>query len=196
MGNFYTDVISPDPRFNSVKPVADMALLEPVTRQLVQSLVDAAKQMGIEVMVFETYRSQARQQQLFDNGATKLRQVGVHHYGLACDIVRVVGGAPSWKGDFSFLGQLAHSGAMIWGGDWGNPNIKHTFVDPVHVQRVTIARQGALFAGTWYPDDNYNPYSNDEQHALFAAVSRVGKVGAHASKSPGSRKSRKRKKST
>ena len=119
--SFYTDVISPDPRFNSVARVSDLSLLEPVTRQLVQGIVAAAKQMGIEIMAFETYRSQARQQQLFTQGATKLQTVGVHHYGLACDIVRVAAGDPSWKGDFAFLGQLAHSSGLIWGGDWAHP---------------------------------------------------------------------------
>jgi hypothetical protein len=175
MTNFYTDVISPDPRFNSVARVADLSLLEPITRQLVQGIVSAAQQMGIEIMVFETYRSQARQQQLFNQGATKLRTVGVHHYGLACDIVRVAAGEPSWKGDFSFLGQLAHSSGLVWGGDWGAPNIHHSFVDNVHVQRCTVARQGDLFAGNWYPDDTYNPYDTDEQHVLFAAATQPAK---------------------
>ena len=171
-GNFYTDVISQDPRFDSMARVADPSLLEPATRQLVESVVSAARQMGIEVVIYETYRSQERQQQLFNNGATKLRTVGVHHYGLACDIVRVAGGEPCWKGDFSFLGQLAHSSGLIWGGDWGAPEIKHNFVDSVHVQRCTVARQGDLFAGTWYPDDAYNPY-DDGQH-LFAAAMNAG----------------------
>ena len=46
-----------------------LALLEPITRQLVQSIVAAAQQMGIALMVYETYRSKSRQQDLFDNGA-------------------------------------------------------------------------------------------------------------------------------
>jgi D-alanyl-D-alanine carboxypeptidase len=177
MGNFFTDVISQDPRSDSVKRVTDPALLEPTTRALVQKVVDAAKQMGIEVMVFETYRSQARQEQLFDQGATKLKKAGVHRYGLACDIVRVAAGEPSWKGDFSFLGQLAHSAGLIWGGDWGAPNLKHDFVDSVHVQRCTVARQGDLFAGTWYPGESYNPYE-DSQHIFAAAVPQPRKVAA------------------
>jgi hypothetical protein len=146
-------VICKDPRFASLTRVSDLSLLEPATRQLVQSLVSAAQQMGIEVMIYETYRSQNRQQELFNNGATKLRTVGVHHYGLACDIVRVAAGEPCWKGDFSFLGQLAHSSGLIWGGDWGAPEIKHSFVDSVHVQRCTVTRQGDLFTGVWYPND-------------------------------------------
>ena len=113
MGNFYTDVVSPDARFESVTRVSDPSLLEPTMRQLVEGIVSATEQMGIEVMIYETYRSENRQQALFNNGATKLRTVGVHHYGLACDIVRVVGGEPSWKGDFTFLGQLARSSGLM-----------------------------------------------------------------------------------
>jgi hypothetical protein len=169
VGNFYTDVISQDPRFESITRIADSSLLEPMTRQLVESLIASAHAMGIEVMIYETYRSQPRQQALFNNGATKLRTVGVHHYGLACDIVRVMAGEPSWKGDFSFLGQLALSSGLIWGGDWGAPHIKHSFIDSVHVQRCTVSRQGDLFSGTWYPDDSYNPY-DDGQHLFTAAI--------------------------
>jgi hypothetical protein len=165
-------VISQDRRFDSVARIGDPSLLEPTTRKLVESVVSAAQRMGIEVIIYETYRSQNRQQELFNNGATKLRAVGVHHYGLACDIVRVIGGEPCWKGDFSFLGQLAHSGGLIWGGDWGAPDIKHSFVDSVHVQRCTVARQGDLFAGSWYPEDAYNPY--DDGRHLFASATKPG----------------------
>jgi len=169
VGNFYLDIISTDTRFASVARLSDPLLLEPTTRQLAERIVSAAQQMGIALMVYETYRSQQRQQELFNSGATKLRTVGVHHYGLACDIVRAVNGEPSWKGDFSFLGQLAQSCGLIWGGDWGAPHIKHSFIDSVHVQRCTVARQGDLFAGTWYPNAAYNPY-DDGQHLFAAAV--------------------------
>jgi hypothetical protein len=177
MGSFYSDVISLDARFRTLDRVADPALLEPVTRQLVQRIVATALNMGVPLMIYETYRSQQRQQELFDNGATRLRAVGVHHYGLACDIVRSVGGEPSWKGDFSFLGQLAQSCGLIWGGDWGAPHIKHSFVDSVHVQRCTVARQGDLFAGSWYPEETYNPYE-DAQHLLFANKDATVNAGA------------------
>lgn len=185
MRNFFTDVISRNARFDSPTRVDDPVLLEPAMRQLVEGIVAAARQMGIELMIYETYRSRDRQQALFNNGATKLRTVGVHHYGLACDIVRAVGGEPSWKGDFSFLGQLAHSSGLIWGGDWGAPNIKHNFVDSVHVQRCTVARQADLFAGAWYPDATYNPYE-DGQHLFAAALkpvaSSAGKKGTDKKK--------------
>jgi len=158
MDSFFTDVISKDARFQSTDRVSDVDLLEPKTRQLVKAIIDAANQGGIQVMVFETFRSRARQIELFNKGASTLQTVGVHHYGLACDIVRDINGEPSWKGDFGFLGKLAHSFGMVWGGDWGDPTTKHSFVDTDHVQRVTLRRQEALFAETWYPDDGYDPY--------------------------------------
>lgn len=182
MATFYTDVISKDARFGSLTRVADPSLLEPGTRQLVERIITASLQMGIEVLIYETYRSQDRQQQLFNSGASKLRTVGVHHYGLACDIVRSVGGEPCWKGDFTFLGQLAQSSGLIWGGDWGAPQIKHSFIDSVHVQRCTVARQGDLFAGVWYPDETYNPY-NDVQH-LFADARKPAKAVAKTGRPP------------
>jgi hypothetical protein len=185
--NFYTDVISQVPRFDSVARVSDPSLLEPTTRKLIESVISAAQQMGIAIMIYETYRSQGRQQELFNQGATKLRAVGVHHYGLACDIVRVVSGEPSWKGDFSFLGQLAQSSGLIWGGDWGAPDIKHSFIDSVHVQRCTVARQGDLFAGAWYPDDVYNPY-NDDQHLFTAAMIPPAKAAAIRGRLPAKNK--------
>jgi len=193
MGNFYTDVIENDSHFNSTKRVADPGLLEPVTRQLVEKIIEAAGQMGISLMIFETYRSSARQQELFNQGASQLRTVGVHHYGLACDLVKVVGGEPSWKGDFSFLGQLAHASGLIWGGDWGNPGVKPHLVDAVHVQRCTVARQPALMAGTWYPDDTYNPYKDDE-HLLFTAVTQATPPeAADAAPAPRKRKAQAKK---
>lgn len=151
MGNFYTDVISADPRLTSTDRISDLALLEPVTRQAVQNIIADAETAGTPVIAFETYRSDQRQQVLFNQGATKLRTVGVHHYGLACDIVRVVAGEPTWKVDYSFLGPLAGKYGLIWGGNWGNPAVKHTFVDSDHVQGCTVAQQDALFAGNWYP---------------------------------------------
>jgi hypothetical protein len=160
MGNFFSDVIEKSPKFKSTKCVADMRLLEPETRKRVRAIIADAKAHGLKLMVFETYRSRPRQLELYNQGATRLRNVGVHHYGLACDLVRDVHGQPSWKGDFDLLGTLAHHHGMIWGGDWGTPNIHHSFIDPVHVQRCTIDRQASLFRGTFYPSAAYNPYTD------------------------------------
>jgi hypothetical protein len=158
MNNFFTDIILQDPRMESTERISDLSTLEPVTRKLVQNIIKDAAAHGMELMVFETFRSKNRQKMLFDQGSTQLLNVGVHHYGLACDIVKKVNGEPSWKGDFSLLGQLAKNYGLIWGGNWGTPEIHHSFIDVYHVQRCTIASQASLFSGEWYPGDNYNPY--------------------------------------
>lgn len=164
--NFYTEVIVKDARFGSPSCISDVDLLEPVTRRKVQSIVDEARKDGLELMVFETYRSEARQRELFNKGYSKLRQVGVHHFGLACDIVRVVNGKPSCDGDFSVVGKLARSEGLIWGGDWIG------FNDDYHVQRVALAKQHDLFAGIWYPDASYNPYHQAE--SFLTLVDEIG----------------------
>ena len=148
--SFYTDVIAKDVRFKFKAAVHDMDLLEPVMREAVQAIIAEAGKADIKLMAYETYRSKERQAMLFVNGATKLKNVGVHHYGLACDLVRDINGQPSWKGDFSFLGKLAAKHHLIWGGDWKG------FPDLCHVQRIKVSDQPKLFAGTWYPDASYD----------------------------------------
>jgi len=66
LGNFFTDVLQRDERFHSRKPLNDLDLLEPVTRSLVQQVIQEAGTLGISLMAFETYRSQDRKLDLFD----------------------------------------------------------------------------------------------------------------------------------
>ncbi len=157
MKNFYTDVIQKDPRYHSTKVVSDMNLLEPVTRAAVQAIIADGKTGGHDLMVFETYRSQELQEIYFGRGVTQLQTVGVHHYGLACDITKMVNGKPSWDGSFEFLGPLAEKYGLIWGGDWGHPEKSHSFRDVDHVQRCRVEDQGKLFRGEWFPDKDYDP---------------------------------------
>ena len=156
---FYTEVLQQDPRFTSPDPCRDMALLEPVTRANVQAIIAQAAAMGHTLHVTETFRSQARQEALFAKGATQLRHVGVHGYGLACDFVLIgPDGSADWDGaDYSFLRDLANANGMISGQDWGDSTIPHTFRDMDHSQRVNVSDQTRLFSGAWYPDAGYVP---------------------------------------
>src|SRR5215831_13454236 len=174
MGNFFTDVIKKDPRFHSTNRISDIALLEPVTRAAVQAVIADAAARGIKLMIFETFRSQERQMTLFEQGATQLRTVGVHNYGLACDLVKDINGEPSWKGDFSFLGVIAPHHRLVWGGDWGRPDLPHSFRDNDHVQRCSVAMQSQLFSGVWYPDADYDPFHATSAPAEDAAAASGG----------------------
>jgi hypothetical protein len=173
LGNFFTDVLQQDLRFHSRKPLSELDLLEPITRSLVQQVIQEAATLGISLIAFETYRSQDRQLDLFDQGKSQLHTVGVHHYGLACDLVRDVCGQPSWEGDFSFLKIIAKRHQLIWGGDWGTPCQTHKLYDAVHVQRCSVARQGSLFRGEWYPDEDYDPYTDLDANGSITLMASV-----------------------
>jgi hypothetical protein len=149
--SFYTDVIMKDPRFHSPQRCASIALLEPTMRAAVLSIIQEASSVGTPLMIFETFRSEARQIMLYQQGATQLEKVGTHGYGLAADLVRMIDGQPSWKVDYTFLGPLAAKHGLVWGGSWA------AFRDMDHVQRLAVADQPRLFAGAFYPDALYNP---------------------------------------
>lgn len=162
MSSFYADVIVHDHRFNTLDRVADPLLLEPVTRAAVQAIMADAEAESLPLMLFETYRSQQRQETLFLQHRTQLRIVGCHHTGTAADLVRLVDGQPNWAVDYGFLGKLARRHNLVWGGDWAG------FRDMDHVQRVRVTDQPRLFAGTFYPDANYSPYAAEQPKTRVA----------------------------
>lgn len=156
--NFYDTYIKTFAGFRTTQRVSRLDLLEPVTQSAIHGIVGDAATYGVVLIPFETYRSRERQEMLFTQGVTELRQVGTHHFGLACDLVRLDEGRLNWQGDYSLLSRLARRHKLIWGGDWGYSEARGTFFDLVHVQRCTIDRQSDLFAERWYPDATYNPY--------------------------------------
>lgn len=159
--SFYTDVIQKDQRFRSIEPVRDLNLLEPVTRAAIQCIIADAAKAEHTLVVLESYRSKERQAYLFTKGATRLRNVGVHHYGLACDLGLQDGGKYDPNGQhYLFLRELTEGHGLIWGGDWGTPQAPHSFRDYDHVQRCSIQKQSELFDGVWYPDAAYNPLAD------------------------------------
>lgn len=157
--SFYTEVIQKSKYYKSIGRVASMDLLEPGTRKAVEEILAMAKKAGWDLRVLETYRSPARQAYLFSRGATKLRKVGCHGYGLAADFglyhqEKYIEDGSKYK----FLLGLCKEVGMISGIDWGHTGKPNKFVDAGHVQRIPVARQNELFAGTWYPAADYNPW--------------------------------------
>lgn len=158
--NFFEQVIETSPFLHSTKRVNSMSLIEATTLYLIDEVItDAKKEFDIDLIVYESFRSRERQKQMFDQGVSQLKNVGVHYYGLAADLVPLINGEPNWdKWDFRHLGILARKHGLIWGGDWGTSWDEHTFHDTDHVQFCSVARQGALFSGSWYPTAEYRPY--------------------------------------
>lgn len=167
MDSFYTNVIRRDPRYGSTAVIKDLALLEPGTRAAVQAMITEAASLGHELRVGETYRSQQRQHMLYEQKLTQLSNVGVHGFGLAADLQLFVKGKYDPDGQhYEFFQALAQKHKLISGIGWGTPKAHHTFTDWDHLQRVPVFRQNALFAGTWYPDADFDPYADMISHSI------------------------------
>ena len=166
--SFYSDVLKKDPRFGSLTPVKDMALLEPGFRAKVEALIADAAVSGVHFVVLETYRSQARQHLLWQQKVTELSKVGCHGYGVAVDLGLVTpkGTVDPVGEHYEMLRQLCTKHKIIWGGDWGLAAEPHSFRDWDHVQAVPLFRQDAMFAGQWYPPDNYDPWADMLAHGV------------------------------
>ena len=84
--------------------------------------------------IIEAYRSVARQNEVFDSGASRVRGgFSYHQYGLAFDIGFFDGNIfltnidwPTWQR----VGEIGRRHGFEWGGDWTS------FVDPPHFQMV------------------------------------------------------------
>jgi hypothetical protein len=160
MSNFYTDVILQSSWARNPSLVCkDIAMLEPGTRAKVQALIGDAKASGHDIRIVETYRSQARQTQLFHEGRTQSSKVGCHGFGVAADFALFIDRTkydPRGQ-DYMFFEALCAKHKLISGIDWGRPHASHSFRDYDHVQNVPVFRQNELFAGRWYPPPDYDP---------------------------------------
>ena len=155
--SFYTEVLMRSPVFKSSTICKDPAMLAPPMRAAILALLDDAKAAGYDLQIAETFRSQARQQMLYREGYTKLKNVGVHNAGLACDLNLFDGGKYVSDGRaYLFLRHFAEKHGLISGIDWGRPDLPHSFRDYDHVQLCAMDRQNALFAKAWFPPDDYN----------------------------------------
>lgn len=171
--SFYDTIIRNSKSFRSDVVCKDLSLLEPGTRSAVLALIADAKSQNIDLRLMETYRSQTRQSALFVKHFTQLRVVGCHGYGVAADLGVFVNN--TYQGNakpYVFLRQMARKHGLVSGQDWGHAHTG-SFVDSGHVQRVPVWRQDALFGGSWYPPESYDPYADSVAHGHGDVVLKI-----------------------
>jgi hypothetical protein len=165
--NFYTDTICKNPRRTSTSVITDETLMEPGTRKAVDKAIIMSAAAGHRLIVGETYRSRTRQHELYLAHATQLSQVGMHGYGLACDLKLMIDGKYDPNGEhYRFLEDVCRKCGLIAGADWGTTEKQHNFHDWDHVQRVPVFRQKSIMNGTWYPPEDYDPYADQVEHGV------------------------------
>lgn len=98
-------------------------------------LAECEKQ-GLKVLVTETYRTQARQNELYEQGRTKPGNVVTwtknsrHTNRRAWDICQNIKGKEySDTGFFKRCGEIAKDLGIIWGGTWKTPDMPHFEID-------------------------------------------------------------------
>lgn len=112
--------------------VSDLARLDPVFRQHVETLLVLMTRDGWDPKVHETYRSPARAALLALTGRGTARSM--HCYGIAADIISA---KDKWNAPIEFwlaLGHHARELGLTWGGVWRKRDLPH-------VQAVPIADQ-------------------------------------------------------
>lgn len=104
--------------------VEDM-LFEPFQEKIDLVLGDA-KKAGLDVALFDGFRSFQRQDDLYAQGRTKPGKKVTkarggqswHNYGLAADLVFKRDGKWTWDGNWDVLGRIGKRHGLLWGGDW------------------------------------------------------------------------------
>ncbi len=114
----------------------DLNKLSAKGKQACELFLAECKKQGLNVLVTETYRSQARQTYLYEQGRTRpgkivtqIKKVGYHNTGNAWDICQNIKGQEySDSSFFAKCGAIAKSLGIEWGGYWKG------FVDTPHFQ--------------------------------------------------------------
>jgi len=133
---FYLNTILKSSKYNSPNPVNNMDLLFPDFAAVFKKcVVQYQKTYPKQHIAFtETYRSNSLQEKYFNEGASKIKKNGMHHYGIAGDSIFIIDGKRSYKGDINLLRKIYKENGLTILGMW----------DPLHVQYIPVAQQSEL----------------------------------------------------
>jgi len=98
-----------------------------------QKLIEYAKDEGIDILVYEGYRTAERQNNLYKNGLSNCDgyvTISKHQKGRAADLVVMVDGVAHWGRHWWYekLGSFWERRGGKWGGRWTSP------YDPYHFE--------------------------------------------------------------
>ena len=152
----------------------DISELTPLAQEACRLFLKECEKRGIDIFITETYRSQERQNELWEQGRTKpgnivtwtlnSRHTGRKAWDIACK-----GGVLYNTGILSMAGAVGKELGIIWGGDWETPDRPHFEITdswraPKEEEEVTqeqfnkmmetyIAERNKLSASSWAEED-------------------------------------------
>lgn len=115
-----------------LKVCRDISELTVNAQKACNLFLDECERQGLNVLITETYRSQARQNYLYEQGRTRAgnkvtwTKNSRHTSRRAWDICKNVKGQEySDNSFFKKCGEIAKNLNIIWGGDWDTPDMPH-----------------------------------------------------------------------
>ena len=122
--------------FDVSKPNNDLNMLSPFMRVKLEIALRDLWANGIDMYVFEGWRSPSRQSFLYEQGRSAPGKIitnskpwtSFHQFGVAIDLVYKINNRWSWEGDFTKPAQVMKKHGFEWGGDF------KTFKDMPHYQ--------------------------------------------------------------
>ncbi|HRE41951.1 MAG TPA: peptidoglycan-binding protein [Ignavibacteria bacterium] len=105
IASHFISKIAPSKEYRNPSPVKDRELLFITFREKLESAIKKFNENypDVEVLVYETYRSNILQQKYFSSGVSRIRQNGMHHFGIAADCAFRIKGKFSYSGDYKYL---------------------------------------------------------------------------------------------
>jgi hypothetical protein len=136
IAKFFQNVLFKSKRFNSSTPVSDQDLLYPPFLAKLQACIKQYQQTypNQDITFTETYRSNTLQMIHYNNGASKIKKNGMHHYGIAADSIFIINGKKSYKGDVMLIRKIYQANGLTILGMW----------DALHVQYIPVGEQQGL----------------------------------------------------
>jgi peptidoglycan L-alanyl-D-glutamate endopeptidase CwlK len=122
--------------YTLAKPTGDLAYLAPGFRKAVEAAMAECTALGLDAMVYETYRSSALQALYYQRGRTvrppdapvtnaRTNLYSWHGYGLAVDVIHR---AQRWEAPLDWFREVSEvfkKYSCKWGGDWTSPDLPH-----------------------------------------------------------------------
>ena len=170
IAEFYLQTLVTGAKFNSSLPVAEQTLLFPEFLTKLNSCIAKYKQAhsNQDITFTETYRSNTLQLIHFNNGASKIKKNGMHHYGIAADSIFIIDGKRSFKGDITLLRKIYKENGLSILGMW----------DALHVQFIpvsdqTLLRQTVSNLLSQFQKNNGLPQTGEADAATIKAAKKV-----------------------
>lgn len=108
--DWYITKIIPSPEYNVENGIKKPDLLYPAFRAKVEAATKEfnKKYPQMKLVYVETYRSNARQLMHFNNGASKIKKNGMHHFGIAVDCAFVYDTDGDGDTEFTYEGDYPY----------------------------------------------------------------------------------------